>query len=459
MRQYGFIVYKMKTPVPPPSHVKFLKGLLTNKAKFESLGQIIAQARNGKYEHWEKIRFRPTPPSMSAEEVWAAIKFVRIAATKPLPLSDKGENFFHYVEIPNSLRALHEIDSTARGMIGVPAGTATAEGRDIYLQKSLVEEPFNSSVLEGAATTRDVAKKMIEEGRKPKSVDDMMVLNNYRAMAFIREHRGEDLSSAMIIELHRILTEGTLERPEMVGVLRSADDDVRVVESITGDTLHTPPPAKDLPARLGALCDFANQPTTGKHGFLHPVIRAIVLHFMLAYDHPFWDGNGRCARALFYWSVLRHGYWLLEYISISSVIRRAPKKYGMAFLYSESDEGDLTYFVEHQLGVIETALIDLQKYLQTKSRELDELGQTMGALEKRLNRRQLPIIQQSLKRVTARFTIAEHAKLHLVSYLTARADLESLANLKLLIKTKEGVQSVFLVPRDLKDRLARLAKA
>jgi len=449
----------MKPPVTPPSHSKFLKDLLTNKAKFESLGQIISQARNGPYEHWEKIRFRPTLPTLTAEEVWAATKFARMAAQKTLPLHDKSDSKFHYVEIPNSLRALHEIDSNARGQIGIPAGAATAEGRDLYLQKSLVEEPFASSALEGAATTREIAKKMIEEGRKPKSIDETMVLNNYRAMAFIREHRGEDLSLAMILELHRTLTEGTLERPEMVGVLRSAKDDVRVVESITGDTLHIPPPANDLPLRLESLCAFANAPTTGKHSFLHPVIRAIALHFMLAYDHPFWDGNGRCARALFYWCVLRHGYWLLEYISISSVIRRAPKKYGMAFLYSESDEGDLTYFIEHQLGTVETALADLQKYLAIKGRELDALGQTMGALQERLNRRQMPIIQEGLKRTTARFLIASHAELHSVSYLTARSDLEGLSKLGLLTKTKDGVQSVFLVPRDLPARLSRLVKA
>jgi Fic family protein len=443
----------MRPPVSPPNHGKHLKDLLTNKSKFEALGKIAVEARNGPYEHWEKIRFRSPVPPLTPEEVWAATKFVRLGAQTALPLFDKARRPFHTVEIPNTQRALHEIDSNARGQIGVPDGAATAEGRDLYLQKSLVEEPFSSSALEGAATTREIAKKMIEEGLRPKNIDEKMVLNNYRAMAFIREHCGVALSPAMIVELHRILTTETLERPEKVGALRTPEDDVRVVESITGDTLHMPPPAAELEGRLKVLCEFANAPTTGKHGFLHPVIRAIVLHFMLAYDHPFWDGNGRCARALFYWCVLRHGYWLLEYISISAVIRRAPKKYGMAFLYSESDEGDLTYFIEHQLGAIETALKDLRNYLDAKGRELKKLGRALGALERQLNKRQLPIVQDALKRSAARYTIAEHQKLHAVSYLTARADLEGLAALGLLKKTKEGVLSVFLVPKDFKARL------
>jgi Fic family protein len=448
----------MKPPASPPDHDELLSRLIQDRSKRDVLWNVAHSAPGAAYEHWDKVRFRKPFPPLTPAEMWAAIKFGRRSGRTTLPLIDKTGRAFHFVLIPDFLRALHEIDSNARGLIGMPGKAASAEGRDIYLQKSLVEEPFSSSALEGAATTREIAKKLIEEGRKPKTLDEKMVLNNYLAMSFIREHRDEALTPATILELHRILTVDTLERPEKVGVLRTPEDDVRVVESVTGETLHTPPPAKDLAKRLEALCAFANAPSTGKGDFLPPVIRAIVLHFMLAYDHPFWDGNGRCARALFYWCVLRHSYWLLEYVSISSVIRRAPTKYGMAFLYSETDEGDLTYFIEHQLDVVGTALADLQKYLLAKSRELHKLGQALGALEQRLNRRQLPIIQDALKRDAARYTIAEHAKLHSVSYLTARADLESLVNLDLLKKTKEGVLSVYLVPRDLKERLERLGK-
>ena len=411
----------MKPPATPPSNLDavFAKLKLSNDlAIIGALWDTGSAGLDASYDHWEKVRFRKPRPPLTPIEAWAAMKAARRSARKLLPFFDMARRPFHYILISDFLRALHEIDSNARGLIGMPGKGASAEGRDIYLQKSLVEEPFSSSALEGAATTREVAKKMIEEGRKPRTLDERMVINNYRAMSFIRERRDEALTSATIIELHRILTIDTLERPEKVGVLRTPDDDVRVVESVTGETLHMPPPAADLAKRLEALCEFANAPSNGKDGFLHPVIRAVILHFMLAYDHPFWDGNGRCARALFYWCVLRHGYWLLQYVSISSVIRRAPMKYGMAFLYSETDEGDLTYFIRHQLDVVETALADLQKYLADKGRELAKLGQTMGELERRLNKRQLPIIQEALKRDTARYTIAEQARLRLRMRLT-----------------------------------------
>jgi Fic family protein len=445
----------MKIPALPPDHL----ATLTNAIRRGRIDAILAVDKDGvstgPYEHWEKVRFWKPNADLTPAEMWAGIKSRRHAANRKLPFKTKDKLSLSFTQIGDFQRALHEIDSNGRGLIGMPGMAANTENRDVYLQKSLVEEPFSSSVLEGAATTREVARKMIEEGRKPKTVDERMVLNNYQAMAFIREHRDEPLTPERIFELHRLLTLGTLGKPEKVGVLRAKGDDVRVVDSVTGETLHMPPPAGELPARLQALCDFANGPDNEKSTFLHPVIRAIILHFMLAYDHPFWDGNGRCARALFYWCVLKHGYWLLEYVSISSVIMRAPAQYGMAFLYSETDEGDLTYFINHQLKVVEQSLKDLEHYLAAKSQELGELGKALGALERRINRRQLGIVQLALKNPSASFSIARHAELQRVSYLTARSDLEGLAHLKLLNKTKQGVKSIFLVPANLKERLAR----
>ena len=448
----------MKFPALPPDTEKTFKKLVADKPKFAAVDRLRETLSRLPYDHWDKMRFRPVPKPFVAEDLWTIAKLNRRFSQRQLPFLDKNGAPFSYVPAGEFQRALHEIDSYARGLIGVPGGAASPEGRDVYLQKSLIEEPFSSSALEGAATTREIARKMIEEARPPKTLDERMVLNNYEAMNFVREHRDEPLTPARILEIHRILTKDTLERPDMAGALRSPEDDVRVVDNVTGDTLHTPPHANELPKRLERLCEFANA-TSDNREFLHPIIRAILIHFKLAYDHPFWDGNGRCARALFYWCVLRHGYWLLEYVSISAVIRRAPIKYGMAFLYTETDDGDVTYFINHQLEVIERSVSDLQEYLIKKAKELSALGKALGILESQLNRRQLPLIQHALKHHAAKYTIADHMELHDVSYLTARSDLEFLASMGFLKKTKDGVKSVFIVPDNLKERLERRAGA
>jgi len=153
---------------------------------------------------------------------------------------------------------------------------------------------------------------------------------------------------------------------------------IRIVDPADGEILHTPP-AETLPARVAAMCDFANGGHDGP--FIPPAIRAILVHFWLAYDHPFVDGNGRTARALFYWSMLRQGYWLTEFISISRVLNKARAQYARAFLYTETDNNDATYFILHQLRVVRRAIDDVFDYLRRKSKEVRDL-------ESRLERRE-----------------------------------------------------------------------
>jgi len=443
----------MRMPPTPPDRNSVWTKLQKDQAKLQAVPAILQSINQEKYEHWDTIRFKKVPNPLDSKDLWALTKVFRVAASRSLPLIDKNGVSLAFFQTNSFQRSLHEIDSNARGAIGVSGASANPAGRDLYLQRSLIEEPFSSSVLEGAAATRAQAKRLIEEGKPPRTLGERMIINNYRAMEFIREHRSEPLTVDRVLEVHRILTVDTLDRPEKCGVFRAPDDVVVVEDTTTKETLHIPPNAEELPARVQKLCDFANGGVQEGGFFMHPVIRAIILHYMLAYDHPFWDGNGRCARALFYWSVLRHGYWLLEYISISAVIRRAPIKYGTAILYSETDAGDVTYFIDHQLGVIQSAIADLHKYLDAKATELRTLGQALGNLERVLNERQLKVIQDALKRPNAQYTIRTHAITHVVHYLTARQDLEQLSNKGLLLRRKQGVQLLFTAPGNLQDRL------
>lgn len=183
--------------------------------------------------------------------------------------------------------------------------------------------------------------------------------------------------------------------------------------------LHDPPSAEELPARLNRLCAFANQP---KGPFFHPVLRACALHFQIAYDHPFRDGNGRTARAVFYWSMLRAGYWLFEYLPISRFIYRSSTQYGRAFLYTETDDFDLTYFFVYKAHVLRLVRQDLQQYLEHKRAEM---VQTRNVFEEdgRLNHRQRSLILRFIRDPEQRVTIALHQGRHAVAYGTARSDL------------------------------------
>src|SRR5207237_1228141 len=174
------------------------------------------------------------------------------------------------------------------------------------------------------------------------------------------------------------LTEGTLDNPDAAGRLQTSDEErVGVYDNSDGSLIHKPPPADQLAERLKLLCRFANEPDD-TDDFVHPVIRSILLHFWLAYDHPFEDGNGRTARLLFYWSMRKHGYWLTEYLSISKILRQGPSRYVRSFLLTETDDGDTTYFIHFQLSVIKRAVEELHTYLRRKMREVKKVQSALN---------------------------------------------------------------------------------
>lgn len=407
--------------------------------------------QDGKYLHWDELRHRPAREALSHKEWWSLIKLARFNLQKPIPLSDTNGDRFTFAMTDTVQRLVHEVDRDASGRIELPEDVTSKTTRDRYIFNSLVEEAFRSSQLEGASTTRAVAKEMIRTKRKPRTVSERMIFNNFHAMEWVREHRDTPLTTARVFELHSIVTMDTLQTPDGGGRFRREDEEVHVIEPGTGDIVHNPPPAKLLPARLEAMCKFANA-ATSESPFVHPVVRSILVHFWLAYDHPFVDGNGRTARALFYWSMLRQGYWLTEFISISRVIKKARSQYDHAFIHTETDANDTTYFVLNQLKVLCQAIGDLFTYLKKKAQEMREVESKLKGRDD-LNHRQLAVLTDALRHPEARITIEGHMVTHNVVYQTARTDLLGLAEGGYLDQSKIGKKMVFSPVRDLERRL------
>ncbi|PZS23157.1 MAG: Fic family protein, partial [Pseudonocardiales bacterium] len=293
--------------------------------RLAELLRMTVPADGRDYVHWDKLRHLKAPRGLTHEEWWFLTKWGRLPLQRRIPLTDpKGAPFVYGV--PDLVaRLLHYVDQRCGGEVAISeVVTADEQARHHYLVNSLMEEAIRSSQLEGATTSRRVAKELLRSGREPKNRSERMILNNYRALHFMREGMGEDLTPEAILEVHRILTEGTLDNPDAAGRLQRPDEErVAVYDRNDGSLIYAPPPADQLPARLEALCAFANEGENPDR-FMHPVVRAILLHFWLGYDHPFEDGNGRTARALFYWYMRTSGYWLVEDLSISRIPRQAP---------------------------------------------------------------------------------------------------------------------------------------
>lgn len=405
------------------------------------------------YPHWDRLRHLRPPDGFSHERWWAALKLQRSAARRTFPATDVDEERFSYTLPDEVLRLLHVIDQRCAGEVAMEeVVTSDEDAKARYLVNGLMEEAIRSSQLEGATTSRQMAKELLRSGREPVDRGERMILNNYRALLFMRDQMRERLTPRLVCELQRILTEGTLDDPDEAGRLQRPGDERVAVHDRTDPTLvlHTPPPAEQLPQRMKAMCAFAND-DDAEERFIHPVLRAVLLHFWLAYDHPFADGNGRTARALFSWYMRKHGYWLVEYLSISRILRDAPAQYARSFLYTESDDGDTTYFVLHQLQTIERAIDDLHVYLRRKTEQIRAAEQLLEG-DDGLNHRQLALLGDALRHPDRTYTYTAHAREHRVTHETARSDLSALADRGLLDRRQVGRRYLFTPSRELRAR-------
>lgn len=450
----------MRIPPKPPT----LRELLSERAVVDEMMQQAQDAEftayvrraNDAYWTWDEVRSHKPPSGVLLKSAWLAIKMARRAATQQAAFEDTRGQRFWFGFHGWMMQGLHDIDMDLGGHIGGLSDDPRSPERERYLIRSLMEEAIASSQIEGAVVTRNEAREMLKTGRKPRTKDEQMVLNNYRTISWLREHKDEPLTKSLLFEIHRRITEDTLDDPSAAGRFRLPTERVRVVDVRDNEIIHDPPPAEKLEARFADLCTFANAMETSER-FLHPVIRAIILHFWLAYDHPFVDGNGRSARALFYWCMLRSRYWLFEFLSISRVVAKAPGQYVHAFLNAETDEADLTYFLMFHLRVVQRARKELHGYLDSQRTRNAELTGLLRA-HPDLNHRQRALLTHAIRHENAVYTIESHRGSHGVTYQTGRTDLADLARRGFLLEHRIERRLHYAVPSDLPELLRRNPK-
>ncbi|WP_330926459.1 Fic family protein [Candidatus Sororendozoicomonas aggregata] len=413
--------------------------------------------KKGRYLHWSEFKWRVKLNDTETQKAWKAVKFHRLMAATELPLRDEKKQPFMFCKPANIEARLHHLSTTVGGSVATVAGTIASDRiQQKYLVSSLLmEEAITSAQMEGASTTREIAKKMLEDGRTPVDEDERMILNNYCLLKHAQANIDKPLSINMILDFHRIAISGTGENNVVPGDFRTGDD--IYIGDGQGHIAHQPPKHKLIPQRMALLCDFANgeYKQSPNAPFIHPVIVAITLHFMMGYEHPFRDGNGRTARALFYWYMLKEGYDLFKYVSISKLLKEDSNGYGASFLYTETDGNDLTYFIDYQLQIIEKAFAELGDYLSNKSREFEEVIELLqsSTLCEKLNFVQKDILKKGSKEPGRIFTARTVSVDYDVSENTARSHLNRLVSLKLLMQSKEGRTTLYIAPSDLRNRL------
>jgi len=399
------------------------------------------------YPYWDSFKYQVRMLPYKPEQIWVANKLSRAQSITQIKIADDPGFTFKYNTPSRILQYLHEFDLCLGGKLEgrgiIPGGDKTR-----YLISSVMEEAIASSQLEGAAVTREIAKEMLRSNRKPANHSEKMILNNYRTMQKAIELKDKKLTVATILALHACVTKDTLEDQAQEGRFRE-NDKVQVVDGITGEIVYSPPHFAGIEGWMEKLCDFANG--VGDSEFIHPIIRGIILHFLIGYIHPFVDGNGRTARAIFYWYLLSQEYWLIEYMAISRIILRTPAGYSRAYLYSEYDDNDMTYFIDYNLRSMDAALKSLQEYIGRKV----EARQQLYTLIKNepVNERQAEILRTLLTDGRTEWTIKAVQNQFGVVYQTARTDLMGLQEMGYLTEKKMGKKLMYFRVDDFERKL------
>ena len=384
--------------------------------------QPLFQKISSEYLYWDKVKYI-VPNGVDIQILWHAVKIQRLLNAQIIKF---GKYEFHFTITKNMLALLHDFDMNLGGSLGTKSIIPTTD-KNYYLISSIMEEAIASSQMEGASTTRRIAKDMLRKQLKPKNKSQQMIVNNYETINRISKGFRNDFSLEGLLDIHRSISNKTLDNPEDEGILRK-NDDILVVDGITGSIAHIPPSCTEINEMINDLCKFANNDTN--NNFIHPIIKGIIIHFMLAYIHPFVDGNGRTARALFYWYMLKQKYWLTEYLSISRVIAKSKTAYEKSFRYAEADRNDIGYFVAYNLRVLGLSFNQLQDYLKRKQEE-KKAANTFLQLGN-INNRQAQIIKMFVDNPKEVITVKDIQSKFFISATTAKVDIMGLVNLGLL---------------------------
>lgn len=435
------IIQNMIFELKKPKLSKIGEGEIYKALSGENRAEIfdfIRRSVEPEYLYWDRVCYKePAPKEFSKVVLWKIIKVFRESQSLKTIIRDKNNSFFSWLKLDYFEEFFHELDMNTGGELFVEKGGINKANKQKLIIRGIMEEAIASSQLEGAATSRQAAKKMLREERKPTNRSEQMILNNYISMKAIEEdYKDKEMSIELILELHSLTTKDTLDSQNEKPRMRKTKEPVYVINEANGSIYYEGPNIEFVKKELEKLIKFANDEFENKP-FIHPIIKAIMIHFWMGYLHPFTDGNGRLARLLFYWYLIKKGYWAFVYLPISKIIKKSPKQYIMSYVYSEQDDNDMTYFLDYNIRKIKLAVKDFEEYLDKQSNKNKKMKRQCNTKYK-LNIRQVQLLQYLHGDLDERTTLPAHMNVNQVARMTASKDLKDLVKKGFLIKNKQG---------------------
>jgi Fic family protein len=289
-------------------------------------------------------------------------------------------------------------------------------------QRALVLEAHHTTHIEGTRLTLAQAEQLFAGKPVPEAdPDDVRELLNYRrAFDFVSQYLkdGGPVTEGLIREIHKRLVEGVRGGAAAPGEYRQLQN--YVVNSQTGETVYTPPPAHDVPVLMTELVNWLNHV-----GEIHPVLVSGIAQFQLVHIHPFLDGNGRTSRLLSTLCLYRAGYDFKRLFTISEYYDRDRAAFYRALQSVRERDMDMTRWLEYFVEGLATQLAEVRR------RGEQAIRRDVLVKEHRLNERQAKAVAHLLEH--GRLTIKEfEAMCPEVNRRTLQRDLKKLLEKEIL---------------------------
>jgi fido (protein-threonine AMPylation protein) len=366
------------------------------------------------YLHWHDLQQKTMPvQGINHKQWWQLLKAKRRARLQRLPFTIDRQSFYWVLD-DHLLKAVTSIEQQLS--LHLPEQFA-----DYLPADNFIEEAVASCEL--ADVNLDAAYDLLRTGRPAEAAN-------------------ENLCEALYASLSCLPTVAL--KPEQLAALNAKLTDLPAANWRQGnyslqynaETLFAAPAVEYIQSATTQLCEFANMPLASFNGYMPPLLKAIILHYLCAYIHPFVDGNGRTARALFYWQLLQAGYSLMQVVSLSEILLQQKEDYYRAFLYTQTDSNDLTYFMMQQLSALQTAITVATQRLQEKTNHIIQLSDV-------LTQRQRHVLVEMQQQPDSLFRLARYQQRMQITYETSRTDLMKLAKHGFAKKQKIGKAFVY----------------
>ncbi|EAP3462081.1 Fic family protein [Salmonella enterica] len=308
--------------------------------QWDELMKIFNHIRPSDYLPWS-LYHHAIPVKADSHKMWALEKLFRLNTAYKLNYFSELGHGLHFNMTPKLQAFCSQIDTHCTTS-AVELLEARANKHGFIIDDRFMMEPVESALLAGA--TDDAADWFYDwDGESEIAAStpaQTMVQNTVMMFNEVSEHAasGKALAIADVEAWVRVLIGGNPNK----AVYR-----VTEMKGYGKNEFMSPPRIANVKRQLGRFVQFVNSQTNEPGKFIHPFIFASILHFIVAYEKMFVDGNGRIARAMFYWWMLRNGYDAMKLISLSHGISGREESLVAGFCRTEFDLFDLTYFLEN----------------------------------------------------------------------------------------------------------------